>query len=168
MCIVLNSLPIYFGWHKFLLRHSKRTCYAAVWVIGLPHAWVTSHPRHRRHDAQCRCGLPQYFVHTSDSAQATAGQRCKWILTHNLTLIIPALPHYRGDPLSCNIHGGVYSTLIYSWRCIFYIDLYMEVYILDDISLIMQVYSSPFFEFESSARSAILSEVHADCCPSRD
>ena len=68
---------------------------------------------------QCCCGLPQYFAHTSDSAQVTASGQCKWTLTNNLTLIILALSHHHSDHLGCDIHGGVYSTKIYTWRFIF-------------------------------------------------
>ena len=49
-------------------------------------------------------------LHTHNSAQMTAGGWCKWILTHNLALTIPALSHHRSDHLGCNTHGGVYST----------------------------------------------------------
>ena len=59
---------------------------------------------------QCCCGLPQYFAHTTDGVQATAGQRCRWILTHNLTLLIQALSHHCSNYVGCNIHGGAYPT----------------------------------------------------------
>ena len=52
------------------------------------------------------------------------------ILNHNLTLIIPALPHRRSDRLCCSIHKGVHSD----------INLHMQVYILDDFFLLMRVY----------------------------
>ena len=45
------------------------------------------------------CGVPQYFGHTSNSAQVTAGWQCKWIFAHNLTLIIPTLSHCCSDHL---------------------------------------------------------------------
>ena len=117
---------------------------------------------------QCFCGLPQYFAHMSDSARATASRRCKWILTHNLTLTIPAFSHHHSDWLSCKIHGSVCSTLIYKWRCIFHVDLCMEVYILDGLLLLIHISMSCRFESESSVRSTILSWVHATCCPSCD
>ena len=68
---------------------------------------------------QCCCGLPQYFAHTRNSIQATASQQCNSVLTHNLILIIPALSHRRRGRLSCNIHGGIYSALINTWKCIY-------------------------------------------------
>ena len=106
---------------------------------------------------QCFCGLPQYFAHTSNSTQSLASWQCKWILTHNLTLIIPALSHDRSNHLSCNIHAGVYPTWfihggVYSrWLLAFTRSIALAI-----------------FESKSSARSAILSEVRAGYCPSCD
>ena len=46
------------------------------------------------------------------------------------------------------MHGGVYSILNYPWRCIFYNELCMEVYILDDFWILIQVNSSGHFGME--------------------
>ena len=51
---------------------------------------------------------------------------------------------------------------------ILYIDLYMEVYILNYFWLLIRAIRLAIFESKSSARSAILSEVRASCCPSCD
>ena len=69
----------------------------------------------------------------SDGALMMAGRWCKWILTHNLALIVLALSSCHSDQLGCNIHGGVHSTLIYTWRCLY------------DVLLLMQVNSSRHF-----------------------
>ena len=82
----------------------------------------------------------------------------KWILTHYLTLIILALFHCHSDRLGCNINGGVYSALIYTWGRIF-----STISRFCHRSMRLAI-----FALESSARSAILSEVLADCCPSCD
>ena len=72
--------------------------------------------------------------------------------------INPALSHRRSDRLGCNIHGGVYSALIYTWGRIF-----STISRFCHRSMRLAI-----FALESSARSAILSEVLADCCPSCD
>ena len=63
----------------------------------------------------------QSFAHPSEVLKRqTVGDANESALTHNLTLIIPALSHRRSDRLGCSIRGGVYSTLICACRCVFY------------------------------------------------
>ena len=81
---------------------------------------------------QCYCGWPLYFAHTSNSAQATASPQCKWIYTHNLT-------SFWSFPNAAVISLVATSMEAYIHWFMFYIDVYMEVYILDDFLPLIQV-----------------------------
>ena len=85
-------------------------------------------PCHRCHNINIALAC-----HSTLHTQATAIRRCKWILTHNLALIIPSFSYCRSDHLDGNIHGDV---------CLH--DLYMEVYILEFLTFDTGRSVSPF------------------------
>ena len=101
------------------LRDSTIVCSLLLWLVRATAPLSDTTAMQQMSWCQCCCGLPQYFAHTSNSFYATAGRRCKWILTHNLTLIVPVLSHHCSDRFSWNVHGSVYSTFIFAQRCIF-------------------------------------------------
>ena len=49
------------------------------------------------------------LAHTCDTTSATAIWQCKWTLTHNFLLIIPALSHNRDNQSNYYIHWDLYS-----------------------------------------------------------
>ena len=85
---------------------------------GQPHSRVTAQPRHRRHDVSIAVA---YFTHTHER-QCSSDSRSAMLMNP--------------DPQPHTYHPGPFLSpqrstwLKYPWRCVFYIELCMEVYIL--------------------------------------
>ena len=101
-------------WRGFELAHaesSTNSCrFADKWRAAVAVAYVCGDPqdrrtleRHRRHATGVMTSVLLWpaTVLCTHYPQWTAGQRCKCILAHDLTLITPALSQCRSNSLGC-------------------------------------------------------------------